>query len=183
MKRRLKLKIKDILLTDLCEDARRFVEDIQKEPDRGVPLVAVAFLDDVLYKLLEAYFIDNSKIVSHMLGDPGALCNFAIRAELAYCLGLLPQQTYNDIKLIRKIRNQFGHSHHPVSFENDEIASLCKKLYFANLTLQSSPVKVSARDRFEITAIMIINTILLRALSTKHAEIPKDYKISQIIKV
>lgn len=177
------MKIKNTSINGLCEDTRRFVDVIQKEPDRGVPLVAVAFLDDVLGKMLEAYFIDNSKVTHHILEYPGALCNFAVRADLAYCLGLLPEQTYNDIMLIRKIRNHFGHSHQPVDFENEEIACICQKLHFANLTLQSFPAKVSFRDRFEIATIMIINTILLRALNTKHAEIPEDSKISQIIKV
>jgi len=177
------LKIKNISLKDLCEDTRRFVEDIQKEPDRGVPLVAVAFLDDVLGKLLEAYFIDNSKTIRYILEYPGALCNFAVRADLAYCLGLLPEQTYNDIILIRKIRNRFGHSHHPVNFENEEIAGLCQKLYFANLSLQTLSVKVSARDKFEVAVIMVSNTILMKALAIKHAKTPKDCEIAGIVKV
>jgi DNA-binding MltR family transcriptional regulator len=170
-------------LNDLCQDSKRFVEDIQKEPDRSVPIVAVAFLDDVLKQLLEAYFVDDKKTVRQLLDYPGALSSFAARADMAYCLGLIPVKSYKDIVQIRKIRNKFSHSHMPVSFENKDIADMCEKLHYFTLISNPADFNCLPRDQFLIAAIMITNLILIKALGLKKAQNPKDYEIAQIVKV
>jgi DNA-binding MltR family transcriptional regulator len=170
-------------LDDLCNDTKRFIEDIQKEPDRSVPIVAVAFLDDVLKKLLEAVFIDNKKVVKQVLEYPGALSNFAVSADVAYCLGLISPKNYKDIDQIRKIRNKFSHSRLPVSFEEKEIAEMCEKLNWYKLLSQTRMPNCSSRDKFLLTAIMLVNTILMKALSVKKASTTKDYTIAEIVRV
>ncbi len=169
-------------IDDLCKDTKRFIKDIQKEPDRSIPIVAVAFLDDVFKKLLEAYFIDNKKVVKQILEYPGALSNFAARADIAYCLGLIPPKTYQDIVQVRKIRNKFSHSHCPVSFDNQDVADMCKTLHFFTLLSQTNLHNCSPRDQFLMTAIMLVNTILLKALSIERAKKPKDYEIAEVVK-
>ena len=172
-----------ISIEDLCEDTRRFVDDIQKEPDRGVPIVACAFLDEVLGKLLEAYFISDSKITKKLLIYPGPLSHFSAKIDIVYCMGLIPQKTYADICLIKNIRNQFSHSHYPVDFQDKKISELCNALNFAKITLERMPCSPSARSKFEISAISVINTILMKALSLNHAKLPKNYEVAETVVV
>jgi DNA-binding MltR family transcriptional regulator len=176
-------KFAKLNIEGLCKDTTRFVDEIQKEPDRSIPIVVVAFLDDILKKLIEAHFIDNQKVVEQMLDYPGALSNFAARADVAYCLGLIPSKTYQDIVQVRKIRNKFSHSHFPVSFDNKDIADMCKTLNFFTLIKQAHFCNYSPREQFLTTAIMLVNTILLKALSVKNAVIPKNYEPGERVKV
>jgi len=174
--------LRNLNINDLCKDTKRFIKDIQNEPDRSVPIVAVAFLDDVLKQLLEAYFIDDRQTVKQLLEYPGALSNFGARADTAYCLGLIPPKAYKDIVQIRKIRNKFSHSHFPVSFGNEDIADMCGKLYYFTLLSTSVGFSCLPRDQFLIAAIMLINSILLKALGVERAKKPKDYEIGEIVR-
>lgn len=180
--RKLSKIIGNLTINDLCADTKRFVEDIQEEPDRSVPIIAVAFLDDVLRKLLEAHFVDNKKVVNQLLEYPGPVSSFASRADIAYCLGLIPPKSYGDIRLIRKIRNKCSHSHTPVSFEDTDIAEICKKFFCPSLTTTGLTNEMTPRSRFILTAIFLANTILLQALSIKQNKSPKDYEMGEFVK-
>ena len=62
-------------LPHLCADAARLVTDLERETDRGVALLAVAFLDDVLDLLLRASFVDDAGVTGacefHVPHDQG----------------------------------------------------------------------------------------------------------------
>jgi DNA-binding MltR family transcriptional regulator len=176
-------KFINLTINDLCQDTKRFIDDVQKEPDRSVPIIAVAFLDDVLGKLLEAYFIDNKKLVRQLLEYPGSLSNFAARVDVAHCLGLIPAKSYEDIIQIKKIRNKFSHSHYPISFDNHNIVDMCKKLNFSKLLNHVNASFSSPREQFLITAIMLVNTTLLKALSVEKIVKAKDYEIEEVVQV
>ena len=165
----------------LAEDTKRFVEDIQEETDRGVALSGTAFLDDVIIALLRAAFVDNPMSVEKVLEYPGPINSLAARADLAYCLGLLGNNMYADLKIIRKIRNEFAHSHVPISFDKPYIKEMCDILK----TPQLIPPHVTNHPRylFIIAVILLANQIIMRGLSLKHAEVGKDFILGKHVKV
>lgn len=167
----------------LCKDTIDFVEDIQREPDRGVPIVTCAFIEDILGKMLEAYFVKEKEISNKLLNYPGPISTLSARADIAFCIGLLPKSTYEDVTIMKKIRNRFSHTRNPVDFNSKEIVSLCNKLFFAELCLRHLDHKANTRSRFLAAAISVVNTILLKALTIKHSQIPTDYSIKEIVKV
>lgn len=112
----------------LSDESKRWIEDIQKETDRGVALVAAAFFDDVLGAMLRARLIDAPKEANKLLQYPGPVSSFAYRIDLAYLLGLLGSKTRDALHIVREIRNHFAHSHVPVTFEDAHIEQLCTKL-------------------------------------------------------
>ena len=169
------------VIPDLCEDAKRFVEDLQNETDRGVALAAAAFLGDILGALLQAVFIDKRNVVDEILNQ-GCASSFAARTKLAYCLGLLGTKMYEDLNVIRKIRNEFSHSHHPASFDEPGIRDLCDQLKLVSI-LPPLPVLPVPRYRFIIDAVLLANQIMMRGLRLNHATVGKDTKLAGHVKV
>ncbi len=59
--------------------------------------------------------------------SPGKL-GFFDQCRMAYCLGLVGQIGYFDLKLVAKVRNRFAHHMEVTSFSEAEVAKLCGKL-------------------------------------------------------
>src|SRR6266480_1691168 len=133
-------------LPNLCVDAARLVEDLERETDRGVALLAVAFLDDVLDLLLRASFVDDPDVVNRLIGPGRPLESFGSRAHISYCMGLLGADIYNDINLIREIRNDFAHRQ-PTNFEQGDIRLKCNKVRCVSPMLEGND-SCTTRERF-----------------------------------
>lgn len=116
------------MLLQHAEDLASFVKEIQEETDRGLPLVGAALIDEKLLNTLEAFFVEG-KSAEKLLSAPNApLGTFSSRIDACYSLALIDKFEYQEIGLIRKIRNEFAHARHGLSFENDKIKGLCTSL-------------------------------------------------------
>ena len=165
----------------LAGDGARFVEDFQKETDRGAALAAAAFLDEVLEAMLRAFFIDDRRTADRLLEYPGAIAAFAARTDLAYAVGLLGPKMHADLRIIRDIHNRFAHSHHPVTFDDPTVAGLCRKLQAVTLLSLSSAL--GPRDRFISNAGVLVALMMVRALSVRHAKVGGDFALAQVVRV
>jgi DNA-binding MltR family transcriptional regulator len=155
-------------LPNLCADAARLVEDLERETDRGVALLAVAFLDDVLDLLLRASFVDDSEAVNRLIGPGRPLESFGSRAHISYCMGLLGLDVYNDINLIREIRNDFAHRQ-PTNFEQPDIKLKCTRLRCVAPMLHEIEA-CSTRERFIASVVVIANHLIVAAGEQKHSQ-------------
>jgi len=166
-------------IPELSADSTRFVEDLQKETDRGAALVAAAFADNVLESMLRSFFVDDKKVMDGVLSPNGTGGTFSARIGLAYCLGLIGKQHLNDLSIMRKIRNEFAHLDRPVTFNMPRVRKLCGQLIAPQiLGLQGS----SARDTFILSAVMVTTQLLLGGLLLKHRDVPKDFKLAKVVK-
>ncbi len=151
----------------LSEDTRRFMEDLQQETDRGVALVAAAFLDDVLTSTLRGAFVDDEAPVNELLAHGG----FGGRINLAYCMALIKRTEYDDLKIILDIRKEFGHKHHPASFEEAGVKQRCEKLNLKRYLAIPGIRRLAAAARFRmiLAVSLLASTLLGRARSLRHA--------------
>jgi DNA-binding MltR family transcriptional regulator len=94
---------------ELLADTERFFWDLQRETDRGAALVGAAFLDDAVRALIRAALVADSKTAEGLFEYPGPLHSLAARTDLAYCMGLIGKAAYQDMRLIRELRNRFAH--------------------------------------------------------------------------
>ncbi len=167
-------------LPHLTEDVARLVQDLERETDRGCALLAAAFLDDVLDLMLRSAFVDAPESVNKLLGPGRPLESFGVRAHLAYLIGLLGNDVYSDINLIREIRNDFAHRQ-PTSFGAKEIDAKCRRLQcVANIMPDDS---MSCRERFVATTVLIANHLLIQSEQQEHATPSKDFADSGILRV
>lgn len=155
-----------------AEQWDEFANELQSESERGLALLAAAFLDEHLRQLLETFMVDDQNAVSELLDSPNAsLGSFSARIEASYCLGLISREMRDDLKQVRLIRNRFAHDLQGLSFADQQISQRCDNLSFvARLSDQDLGLPfASARDKFLIAVYQMASWIKLWALSaSKH---------------
>ena len=141
---------------DHAEDLAQFVDELKRETDRGLPLVAAALLDEKLLETLSAFFC-MGKSAERLLTESNApLGTFSSRIEACFALGLIDEHEQQEITLIRKVRNEFAHAKHGLSFCSEKIKGLCSSLN-SDLPQGSNYPITEARFRF-------INAVVCMAL-------------------
>ncbi|MCC8358918.1 MltR family transcriptional regulator [Salinimicrobium sediminilitoris] len=112
-------KIKDV------QKLRKFLE---VESDRGCCLLAVSFLDNEIKLLLENKLVGTEKFKNNLFSLNGPLGTFSSKIDLSFSIGLIGDDVKGDIHIIRKIRNEFGHSYDPIDFNSQKIKSRIENL-------------------------------------------------------
>lgn len=130
-----------------------FLDDFNKETERGAALAAAAMLDDQLGKIIEAFLVPNKGSQALLSGFNAPLGSFSARTAAAFGLGLISEVEYRECELIRKVRNEFAHQI-KVSFATEKVVSLCAQLQMA--AKPYAEVKVSTRGQFTSSAVCLI---------------------------
>jgi hypothetical protein len=110
------------------QDFARFSSELQRETDRGLALVGAALLDDKLAETLRSFFCEGKAAEALLKEGDAPVGTLSSRIELCFALGLIDEFEYQEIHLIRKIRNAFAHSKHGTTFQTERIKSLCSNL-------------------------------------------------------
>jgi hypothetical protein len=130
-----------------------FLDDFNKETERGAALAAAAFIDDLLQRILMAFLVNKSAGEKLLTGFNAPLSSFSARIAAVRALGLLSEAECQECELIRKVRNEFAHQV-KMSFDDKKIEGLC-----SSMTYRARPYKdvtVSTRGAFTTAAVAII---------------------------
>lgn len=107
------------------EAARVFQENyatISNESDRGAVLVSAALIDEGLRRLIAARLLENSSQSDPLFdGGNAPISTFSSRIEMAYRLGLIQCSAKSVLNKLRRLRNDFAHSHKIVSLEDPSV--------------------------------------------------------------
>lgn len=113
------------MLLSTAEDLASFTQELQKETDRGLPLVAAALIDELLSDTLRCFFIENGSSDKLLKGASAPISTMSARLNLCHALGLIDDYEKSETELIRKVRNRFAHARHGLSFNDATIAGIC----------------------------------------------------------
>lgn len=147
-------------------------EALSEETDRGCALHAASYLDNELAVMLASHFVDDAKTHKELFKSTGGLATFSARIAIAFALGLIPENVRNDLSLIRKIRNDFGHNPARIGFDHEPIANRCRELHFRWETLERPP-----RRYFENSVFAVASQIHAAKWSAKRPAAPKEIVI------
>lgn len=89
------------------------------EPDRSVFILAAAFFEEDLDRMLRCVIQSNSvsnKSIKAMFDLNGPLSNFASKTLVAHAFGMISNKVFDDLNGIRKLRNRCAHSYETVDF-------------------------------------------------------------------
>ena len=142
---------------------KEWLEEFRSETDRGCTLLGGAFLDEQLRLLLEGFLVEDQKLCEKLFNGFGPLSSFSARISVCYGLGFLSPEEFRDLELIRKIRNEFAHELHGLSFSSSTIAQRCQELKTCNFSIPDSH-KLDLRSRFVISVVMLANYLAIRRL-------------------
>ncbi len=159
-----------------------FLREFQAESDRGTAIVASAYLDDLLAAMLRKPFVDPKK-VDQLIEGQGGLETFACRIRLAFRLGLIRTDQFEDLNTLRKIRSKFAHSHQPMPFSDPPLCNYCDDLTqlarMARFGNQMSPEEQdilvdrykTRRQKFIGNTVHLVVGLMTRAAGLVHAEV------------
>ena len=136
-----------------------------QENDRGAALVAAAFIDQRLLEILQAFCADAPETNRLLKSNNAPLSTFANRCLAAYCLGLIQRNEFQEINIIRKIRNEFGHQWSHINFQSKQIFDLCNKLPW--LGPMEFEEENNPRMRFNAAVATLLSDLLWRSRLVK----------------
>ncbi|MGO9463381.1 MAG: MltR family transcriptional regulator [Isosphaeraceae bacterium] len=163
-------------MSDMFEDSRQLLAELKTESDRGVALMAAAYLDTALGILLKKSLGADQKVVNRLLDDgPNApLGTFASRIAMAYCLGHIGAAYYETLEAIRDIRNAFAHFRRSLTFEDPEIRDHITRRFRLGYVL-TEPVDLSlTRNKYIYTVNTVLNLLSVRLHEADPHTIPKN---------
>jgi len=111
---------------------QKYLDEANKEnaagTQRGVVLVWSSIIDDMLYKMLSAHFIElNKDLTDKTFGPNGPAGSFSNRTKLCFALGLIKKDEMKVIDMVRDIRNDFAHDI-SIDLNKAPLADKCRKL-------------------------------------------------------
>jgi mannitol operon repressor len=135
------------------KDFATFLDDFNKETERGAALAAAAFIDDLLQRTLSAFLLDTETASDLLVGFNAPLGTLSARIAGAHAMGLISEDERRECDLIRKVRNEFAHKV-PMSFDNERVRGLCSALTYS--AKPYGDVTVSTRGAFSTAAVSLI---------------------------
>jgi|WetSurMetagenome_2_1015567.scaffolds.fasta_scaffold45107_1 DNA-binding MltR family transcriptional regulator len=140
-----KIKI-DNLFNEQFDQVIEFRHSLNDETDRGCALMSAAFLEKTIEDELKKVFVKDKGITKSVFDFNGALGTFSAKIQIIYLLGYIDKITYNDLQMIRKIRNEFAHTSKVLRFDDSKIASMILNLqsYLVNNEMTKRTVFIRA---------------------------------------
>lgn len=143
-----------------------FRNTLDLETDRGCSLLAISFLEVELKDLLKKCLIEDPGVENAIFSYNGPLGTFSSKIEMAFFLGRISQEVRNELHLLRKIRNQFGHSPDYLDFDTEAIKDRCKALMGSWRGEKTKP-----RQHFTASVCAILAVLHGGIYSTSHPKI------------
>jgi len=147
------------------KELSEFLNEFNKESDRGAALNAAAVLDDWLSNILKEFLADNKSSENLLSGFNAPLGTFSAKAAAAHALGLIQDNEIEEITIIRKIRNEFGHSWKGISFDNQKIKDLTYNLPW--LGPKELEENSTTRGRFNAAVAILLTDLMWRSRLVK----------------
>lgn len=116
---------------ELTEEQLEDILDVpHDESDRACAVLGAAYLDFLLGKVLVRAMTRGEEVADRLLYKVDAPAGtLSARIGLAYGLGLIDEESRDDLHRIRDLRNDFAHDLETHSFsQNDSIRDRCKNL-------------------------------------------------------
>src|SRR5574341_444107 len=164
-----------------ADDLASFLEEFQHESPRASVLVGASYLDYCLGKIIAAFLADEKLAEDLLNGFNAPLGTFDARIRMAYALGLISNEEYHNLELIRKIRNEFAHGLHGLSFTHQNILKHSRKLKFDKAILEGMPehLRPPHRTIFAIvTSLLAISLIGRDKMVEKERLVPRKWGFS-----
>ncbi len=108
------------------QDTEKLLNELTGNDQRSQCIVGAAWLEAKLSELIASFMVDKGETKN--LLENGALQNFGVKINAAYCLGLLTDTQYKNLKLIQDIRNAFAHQIDLRTFKDPWVAAKCNEL-------------------------------------------------------
>lgn len=136
------------------KDFYPFLGELNKESDRGKVLISCCYLEEQLGEIINAFLVRDGNTKELLFGFNAPLGSFSSRILMAFSLGLISRDEYEELTRIRKIRNEFAHNVH-VNFTTPKVMDLVNGLDYAAKDYGEVKVDVSGKYTTSVVAIIL----------------------------
>lgn len=153
------------------DNLNRFLRVIGGQDERAMVLSLAAFIEDTLGRLLLAYLRECKASRDLVEGFNAPLGTLSSRIKTVYAFGLVTEEQFRDMEILRKIRNLFAHNWEGVSLERNDIASMIGQL--SGYTFDGKATGSVGKDRLLMTLSSCCVELYLfqgRIQAKKHAK-------------
>jgi hypothetical protein len=108
------------------------LDELLGESDRSSILLMATILDDVLQYRLEKSlgFSASEDEIDYIFRFEGPLGTFSSRMEIALLFGFIDDVTFQQLNIVREVRNACAHSMHPMVFSEPAVVNVIKRMFF-----------------------------------------------------
>lgn len=141
-----------------------FLRLYHAETDRAAAVLAGSYVETYLGDCLKYYLVDHP-VVHSLFKNSGPLETFAARANIAFALGLITEETRSNLRYIMKIRNHFAHHPAETSFAVAPVRDYCANLSTAKRLADRAPRELYL---FAVSDVILqLNNSMLSVLRVK----------------
>ena len=150
------MKKREKLGVDFFRD-RQLLTTLTKGSDRDAAILGGSILEELLNRLLRKKLVQSSIFKDAIENSNGSLSTFSNKIQLSYLMGLISKKMYDNLNIVRKIRNEFAHEIVGSSFENEQIKLKVENdLTYAKLPLFTEWLSAaSVKDQFLLHCTVI----------------------------
>ncbi len=132
------------------------ISEVESQTARGAAIAGTAFLDILLRMSLERLMRPYTELQNTIFENRGPLQDFSARIHVSFALKLIGTGAYNDLNILRDVRNAFAHSAEAFEFDREDIARLCNNLWYPKwIRFTGKPDPVTPRQMFVRSVQMI----------------------------
>lgn len=152
----------------------QFIALIGGKDDHSMVLSLATFIEDTLGRLLIAYFRNCKATRDLVKGFNAPLGTFGSRIKAVYSFGLVTEDQYRDMDILRKVRNKFAHNWEGVSLDDGDIKGMVGQL--SGYTLSQDPIEGSCREKLlgTLSSCCIELQVFLKRIEAGKAEKATD---------
>lgn len=148
--------------------------ELAKQNDRAVAIVGASYLDLMLRWAIELKMVTADE-VPRLFEDRGPLQEFSSRINVGFALGIYKRRAFNDLKIIRDIRNAFAHSAEHMDFYHQDVANSCHSLWYAKkIHKKGEPAPTDPRGLYIRAVEWLIDGLFMEA-SRNTPPIPRPF--------
>jgi hypothetical protein len=153
---------------------------LKDESDRAAALIVASWVDDALTEMVINHVLHDEKLIESMFGHMGPLGTFSSKIRLAYLTRMVSFMVYENLEIIRGIRNEFAHSRGDVQFSDQSITDRCRNLVLKRLKgdgrRRTSEGDFSPRKAYMATGLTLTGFLIeFRSAATMSPDGREDY--------
>jgi DNA-binding MltR family transcriptional regulator len=156
------MKAADKIALDKAKDVLPFFEGLLAESDRASGILSFAFIEAQIGEIFSQHLDkDTPGGVQSIIGQNGILDSVGSRLKMLRALNWLGDKTFDDLRLLARIRNRFAHSPIALSYHDNTIRG-----YFSSLqrhedkfTEKYSDVPLSMKHTYLVRAAMTLSNM------------------------
>ena len=150
-------KIKSV--NEFFETRTKVWDLLYEESDRGCVLVSASILDDTLEILLNQILkkkLANNKI-KNITNFTGPLGTFSSRIAMSYVFGVISYELYENLEIIRTIRNDFAHGYDRTDFSQSELEKKIRSMKSKKYPIEEDLLRVCPEYTPEVKSVIVQN--------------------------